>query len=258
MKIQELNESDYDSIRKYLDILTTDDYRNLCMIDFDNKRYVITSEEGVVYIVENDNGQLNPMEIYLDEKGEFLSYTNEEFDYVFASENGNSFIQKTNRLSHDVRHLYFVKEKDKKPLLEYRQFIAENFASMDAIYDLTNHGFNTSSAITYTNYHLPTTLEIHESIPTKHSYKEKVYFYVLIDEENYRRPHIVLGDKYYLLSLHRYPGLKLINVYCEGLGFINSIDTDLRDYMLGTNREINNRKSLVLGYEEYKKGQIHL
>lgn len=256
MKIQKLNESDYDSIRRYLDVMTTYDYRDLYMIDFDDKRYVIKSEDGVIFIVENDNGELNPIEINLDEKGDLLSYTTEEFDYVFANEPGRSFIQKTDRLNHDVRHLHFVKDGDKKPLLEYRQFIAENFASIDAIYELSNHGFNTSSAIAYTNYHLPTTLEIQESIPTKLSYREKIYFYILVDEKNYRRPHIILGDRYYFLSLHRYPGLKLIDVYCEELGFINSIDSDLSKYMLGTNDEINNRKSLVLGYQDYKKGQI--
>lgn len=256
MKIQELMESDYDSIRQYLNVMTTDNYRDLYMIDFDDKRYVVTSQDGVVFIVENDNGLLNPIEINLDEKGDFISYSTEESEYVFYNEPRISFVQKTNCLSHDVSHLHFVREQDKPALLEYRQFIASNFASMTAIYELNNHGFNPNSAIAYTNYHLPTTLEIHESISTKFSYKEKIYFYVLVDEENYRRPYIVRGDKYYLLSIHKYPGLKLIDVYCEGLGFINSIDRDLVNCMLGTNEEINNKKSLALALMDYKKGQI--
>ena len=256
MKVQELMESDYDSIRRYLDVLTTDDYRDLYMIDFDDKRYVVTLQDGVVFIVENDNGFLNPIEINLDENGEFISYSTEEFEYVFFNESGRSFVQKTNCLTRDVSHLHFIRKEEKTALLEYRQFIASNFSSMSFIYELSNHGFNSSSAIAYTNYHLPTTLEIHESISTKFSYKEKIYFYVLVDEKNYRRPHIIIGDKYYLLSLHQYPGLKLIDVYCEGLGFINSIDGDLVNYMLGTNEEINNRKSLVLAYQDFKKGQI--
>ena len=256
MKIQELMESDYDSIRRYLDVLTTDDYRDLYMIDFDDKRYVVTLQDVVVFIVENDNGFLNPIEINLDENGEFISYSTEEFEYVFFNQSGRSFVQKTNCLTRDVCHLHFIRKEEKTALLEYRQFIASNFSSMNFIYELSNHGFNSSSAIAYTNYHLPTTLEIHESISTKFSYKEKIYFYVLVDEKNYRRPHIIIGDKYYLLSLHQYPGLKLIDVYCEGLGFINSIDGDLVNYMLGTNEEINNRKSLVLAYQDFKKGQI--
>lgn len=252
MKIREVNESDYEGIRRYLDVLPTDNYNKLCMVDFNDKRYIMASDNNVISIVENDNGDLNPMEINLDEKGDFMSYTTEAFEYVFAEDKTQSFIQKRNRLSGDVRHLHFVKDS----LLEYHQFIADNFGSLNAKYELLNHGINTSSAITYTNYHLPTTFEVHESKETSFGFKEKIYFYHLIDEENYRRAYIVRGNKYYLLSIHRYPGTKLIDVYCQAFGFINTIDTDLSSYMLGTNEEINDRKSLVLAYEDYKKGQI--
>lgn len=258
MKIVQLSDSDQDSVRGYLDVMPTDDYRNLCMIDFDGKRYVVASDDYVISIVENDNGELNPMEINLDEKGDFISYTTEEFSYVFAEEQGRSFIQKTDRLSHDIRHLHFAKNDIDPSELEYHQFIADNFASLNASYELTNHGSNPASAVCYANYHLPTTLEVHESIQKLLSYKEKIYFYHLMDEENYRRAYIVTKSNYYLLSLLRYPGTKLINVYCEALGFMNTIDKDLCTYMLGTNEEINNRKSLVLGYQDYKKGQIQI
>ena len=256
MKIVKLNESDFESINRYLSVMSTDDYRNLCMVDFDDKRYVIASDDNVIYIVENDNGELNPMEINLDEKGDFISYTTEAFSYVFDNKPDSVFIQKTDRLLMDVRHLHFVKNENCSSVLEYRQFIADNFGILNAKYELNNHGSNESSAIAYTNYHLPTQLEVHESKESRLGFKEKIYFYKLMDESNYKRAYIVRDNKYYLMSFLSYPGSKLIKVFCDSFGFMDTIDDDLRNYMLGTNIEINNRKQLVLGYQDFKKGQM--
>ncbi len=258
MNIIPISESEYESINGYLDVMSTKDLRDLSMVDFNNKRYVIRFNGITIYMVENNNGELNPMEINLDESGDFRSYITEQFSYDFSTDKENIFIQKKERLSNDTRYLYFIKNSDLSSVLEYQQYIASNFASLKVRYEMTEQSSNPYSALCFSNYHFPTTMEIHE--PKKHSlsHKENIYNYYLEDEENYRRSYFVRNDKHLLCSFLKYPGNELMEMYENALGFTRGIDDDLKSYILGNNKEINEKKLLVRGYLDYQKGQKHI
>ena len=257
MEIIPIDESEYESINGYLDVMPTKDLRDLWMANFNDKKYVIRFNGITIYMVENDNGELNPMEINLDESGNIRSYTTEQYSYDFSTENENIFIQRKDILSNNTKYLYFIKNSNLSTVLEYQQYIASNFASLKVRYEMTERSINPYSAFCYVNYHFPTTMEIHE--PKKHSlsHKENIYNYYLVDDENYRRAYIVRNDQHLFCSLLKYSGNKLWEVYDETLGFSRNIDDDLKSYMLGNNKEINEKKLLVRGYLGYQEGQKH-
>lgn len=259
MEIRKIDPYTYENFDKYMLVMPVDsieEMQDICSVEIDGKLYIVCKKENNLVFVENDNGYLNPFEVELDKNGDINGLDTESFKYLFKREGFDTFIQRKNKLSSDIDSLAFITNQGPEPFLEYRQFIEEYFVVLVHQYRTLAHSSSASSAVSYTNYHLPTHLELHESRGNNFFTYEKIKFYFLTaDERTYRRAYIVRDRSYHLPSLHVFDGEKLINLIDETFGFKRDIDSDLKDFVYGNNIEYNKTRKLVDTYQNYILGQ---
>lgn len=259
MEIRRIDPYTYENFDRYMLVMPVDsieEMQDICSMEIDGKLYIVCRKEDTLVFVENDDGYLNPFEVELDKDGDINGLDTESFKYLFKSEGFDTFIQRKNKLSLDVDSLALIKNQGPEPFLEYRQFIYERFSVLIRRYRTLAHSVNSSAALNYTNYHLPTHLELHESRGNIFfAYDKKKFFFLTEDEKTYRRAYIVRDRSYHLASLKVFDGEKLIDLIANSYGFQREIDQDLKKIVYGENQEYNKTRKLVDTYQNYILGQ---
>lgn len=256
MQIKRIDPKTFENFDRYLLALPVNEVlelNDLCKIEMDGKIYIIGKNNNKIFFVENNDGELNPFEIGFDKKGNIDLLKTEEFRYLFGRSGYDEFVQKGNNLTCATSSLGLSKNTDDS-CLEYRQYIQYNeyeSALLINYYQIGKHDFDLKSALSFTEYHLPTQIELHLQ---KNGYfsREKIKFFYLDESaEKYFRAFIVSKNNYHLTSLVRYDGIKLLNLISEAYGFNTEIDDDLKLYIHGRHQEYNKSRRLVDNYHQF-------
>lgn len=263
MEIRRIDPYTFENFDRYMLVLPIKDEKelnDLCKIEMNGKLYIVCKNDKTISFVENDNGELNPFEVELDSEDNIEFWQNEEFKYLFAGVGYDEFVQKENKLTSDIVSIGLIKKTDGDSYLEHRQFYEFQENNKDYFYTLVNrykigkHDYDLKSSLRFTEYHLPTQVELH-LLKNGYFSRENIKFYFLDESgEKYFRAYIVTKDNYHLRSLLRYKGNELLDLISEAYGFKNKIDEDLKSYVYGKHEEYNKVRKLVDNYHQFLLG----
>lgn len=258
MEIKKIDPLAFENFDKYMLAMPIDSLEeadNFYSIEIDGKFYIIGEKQNNVALVENDNGFFNPYKVVLDDNGVIEFLHTEGNDYLFKREGVDTFVQQEDNLKGDVKSLSFVKRDEVDSFIEYRQYIDECCSVLFERYQTLYNSTNATSALRYTDYHLPTQLELREAhFFGIFAWDKKWFYYLTEDGKTYRRAYIVTNNNYHLSSICGYDGEELINLMVEAFGFKREIDSNLISFVYGQNEEYNKMRRLIDIYQKYKLG----
>lgn len=258
MEIKRIDIETYESISAYIDVLLSivPSLNDLCFIDYNGKRYMLSISENGVAVVENNNGELNSFFYDLTEPDKKI-FATEEFSYKMTYDTDLKEVTRVNNLTKVKEYLAFMPPIENHPraLLEYRQVISEGDAGLIFRYDVTSRKDNLSSCLTFANYHSPDMLELHVLKEVLFLYLKRKYIYSLgVDDNKYYEPLITLGNISLGSKRMTYNPQDLIKEI-SSYGFGTFIPTELGDYLVGRNDDYKKLTLICNEYQKFIKGQ---
>lgn len=262
IKINRVSEEKYEDIKWYLDSIIpyVNFLSDLCFVDYDGIRYMVTRSENDYVFVAFENGELNPYRLTIDENGHATKFSTEECDYDLCLDFGSGIygVKKDSRLSGISEQLvYFPKDEELKiTSLDYYQVCQQNKNTCIMSYELPDAMTDIGYGLNYANFHDPSKvvlLELKRILGLINHFESGIFFKTS-GTEAYRRCLIRLHNILVPQPFVGYdPNILLDEI--EKAGYQRKIPEDLKAMIKGDSQVIKRLEYVSSNYHNYIKGQ---
>lgn len=252
----------YDDIKWYLDsIIPYVNFLNdLCFVDYEGIRYMVTRNENQFVIVAYENGELNPYSIVFDDNGKPVLFSTESCIYELSLDFGSGVfgVKKDNKLSDFSEQLvYFPKDSElDKTSLDFYQVYNPSKNCCIMSYEFPDDMTDINYGLNYAGYHEPSKIVLLElkRLLGIINYTESNIFFKTSGLDVYRknliRLHNILIPKPFV-----YYDPKILLEEIEKAGYKREIPTDMKEMIKGTSPMVKRLEIVSKAYDEYTKGQ---
>lgn len=253
MEIKRVSDESYESISAYLDLILTmtTNLKDLCFVNHDGKKIMITQFGTMTALVENDNGKLTSY--FLGKTPSQVDcFSSEDYLYEMREEEDGIEVKRNDLGTKDIYRLSYLYPIENHPryIVEYLHYIDKLASSVDYSYDVTSRG-SLESSLLFCDHHYPDKIVVNvlKQYFIK-AYKRKYTYALGLNDEKYHQPRIEIGP---LLLGHKRLLLDA-GGFIEALGnkgFISKIPEDLSSLLRGDNETYNRLKLVSNEYRNF-------
>lgn len=262
IKINRVSDETYADIRWYLDSIIpyVNFLSDLCFVDYEGTRYMVTSSENQYVIVAYENGELNPYRITLDENGHAIRFSTEECDYDLSLDFGTGIygVKKDNRLTCITEQLIYFPNDEELDVtsLDYYQVCQANKNTCVMSYELPDKMTDIGYGLNYASFHQPNKIALIElkKILGVIDHMRSQIFFKAPGSELYRKNLIRLHNILVPQPLFGYYPDILIDQIAKA-GYSRNIPEDLKGMIKGDHPAVKRLEHVSSCYQDFIRKQ---
>ncbi len=262
IKISRVNNEKYSDIKWYLDSLIP--YVNylfdLCFVDYEGTRYMVTSHDNAFVIVAYENGELNPYRLIVDENGHVVQFYTEESCYDLSLDFGSGVhgVRKDSRLTGMTEQLVFFPADEELPVtsIDYYQVHQQSKNCCIMSHELPSSMTDLGYGLNYAGFHQPSKIALFElkKILGVIKHVETSIFFKTPDFEEYRKTLFRLHNILIPTPFYGYNPDKLISLITEA-GYKRDIPEDLKGMIQRNDPTVKRLEYVASSYQDFIKGK---
>ena len=255
LDFKSMKPEEFEYYRKYLEALTEvlDTIVEPAMLTFEDKEYCVAMEGPVTAVIENNNDNLKPYAVMLDEEGRMIRYFDENFIYETSFNKTNYIVCRKAIATELIEQVYFEPREENNPhdYLNYYYKNPEADKELQIRYDVTRFNENLELFFYYINSKFP------EGIYLNHFTKlfgmipkiKHEWFVQVDDNDDYGKlilPTMFVGPTAYTLAD--------VKAYLREVGMPDGIPRYMENMFLKKDESVKKLELISSEYRNFLKG----
>lgn len=262
IKITRINEENYKDIKWYLDSIVS--YINcigdLCFVDYNGIRYMVTRNEDKFVLVANENRELNPYITSLDDEQHITHFSTEGSDYELSLDFGSGIygVKKDNRMTGMTEQLIYFPKDEELDLtsLDYYQVCQQNGNACIMSYELPSTMTDINYGLNYASFHNPSKIALMEikKLLGFINHIDNTIFFQTPEVEEYRKTLFIIHNILVPKPFIGYNPELLMDAIAKS-GYQRNIPDDLKGLIKGESPLAKRLEFVSKTYDNFTKGQ---
>ena len=261
INIKRIQRESYEEIKWYLDAIMpyVNFLNDLCFVDYEGVRYMITQNGLDFIIVANENGELNPYRLRMNEEGKVIGFSTELFEYDLSLEfdEGVFGVRKDCPLTGITEQLVYFPNDEELDVtsIDFYQIHQPSQTGVIASYELPGKNTELNYGLNYSYYHQPTKLVLLKlkKILGLIEHMGSDIFFKTEGNDLYRKNLFLVHN---ILIPKPFVGYKpdILLEQIKKSGYKVEIPDDLKGMIRGDNPQVKTLEYVSKTYADYTKG----